>query len=107
MPKEKKPGWKYFYSEYFKEEFAIHEASGWVYFEKGARYSPEEFILLEKSGKQMDIESHRLKTIIGGEIVGYEQKGTNSITADPNLGDKVPKAGKISIVDADGDYFIF
>ncbi|WP_461256479.1 hypothetical protein [Treponema sp. R80B11-R83G3] len=72
MPKEKKPGWQYFFSEYFNEEFAIHEESGWVYFstkEGIVKYSPAEFELLNKHGLKLDLATHRVKTIIGGELV--------------------------------------
>jgi hypothetical protein len=69
MPKEKKPGWQYFFSEYLNEEFALHEETGWVYFEKGARYSPAEFDLMNKHGSQIDLATHKVKTIIGGELV--------------------------------------
>jgi hypothetical protein len=30
MPKERKPGWDYFFSEFFNEEFAVHKETGWV-----------------------------------------------------------------------------
>ena len=74
MPKERKPGWKYFKSEFFNEEFAIHEDSGWVYFENGAKYSPEEIKLLADNNLQMDMATHKVKTVIGGEIVGIENE---------------------------------
>ena len=73
MPKEKKPGWEYFKSEFFNEEFAVHEATGWVYFQKGARYSPDEIKLIGENGLQMDKASHLVKTILGGEIVRHEK----------------------------------
>ena len=75
MPKEKKPGWQYFFSEYLNEEFAIHE-SGWVYFQTAngiVKYSPAEIELLNKHGLKIDHASHRVKTLIGGEIVNIEQ----------------------------------
>jgi hypothetical protein len=74
MPKERKPGWKYYKSEFADgEEFALHEESGWVYFEKGAKYSPAELKIIKDSGVMLDEGTHKVKTIIGGEIVGYEK----------------------------------
>jgi len=69
MPKEKKPGWLYYKSNFFNEEFAIHKDSGWVYFEKGAKYSPEEIKLLSDNNLQMDLATHNVKTVIPCEIV--------------------------------------
>jgi hypothetical protein len=73
MSKKRSPNWKYIYSDYFKENIAIHKETGWVYFEKGAQYSPEEIKLLADNGLQFDIATHNVKTIIGGEIVGIEK----------------------------------
>jgi hypothetical protein len=75
MPKEKKPGWKYYFSEYLNEEFAIHEASGWVYFQTDhgiVKYSPGEIELMNKHGSKIDHASHKIKTLIGGDIVKIE-----------------------------------
>ena len=77
MPKEKKPGWQYFKSEFFDEEFAIHLETGWVYFEKGAKYSPAEIKLMTDNGAKIDMATHKVKTIIKGESVAYERKGTD------------------------------
>ena len=77
MPKEKKPGWQYYKSEFFDEEFAIHIETGWVYFEKGAKYSPAEIKLMTDNGEKLDMATHKIKTIIGGELVAYERKGTD------------------------------
>ena len=66
MPKERKPGW--------------------VKFENGAMYSPEEIKLLTDNNLQTDRATHRVKTLIGGEIVGFE-KGKLKVTenvADTN-----------------------
>jgi hypothetical protein len=69
MPKERRPGWRYYYSEILGEEFAIHIETGWVYFAKGARYSPDELNIIEESGRTLEPEVHRVKTLIGGDIV--------------------------------------
>lgn len=102
MPKEKKPGWRYFKSVEFDEEFAIHEKTGWVYFEKGAKYSPAEIKLMTDNGATIDLATHKVKTIIGGELVGYERTGTddkgksvaggngNNKPNDPDSGSKIP-----------------
>lgn len=77
MPKEQKPGWEYYYSELLQEEYAVHIETGWVYWKNGARYSPEEVKLVVESGS-LDIGTHRVKTIIKGEIVGYENGETKN-----------------------------
>jgi len=92
MPKEKKPGWQYFYSEFLKGEFAYHEATGWVYFEKGARYSPAEFELMEKHGAQIDLTTHKVKTIIGGELVDIKK-----IAEPPKPPEPVIRPGELEI----------
>jgi len=71
MPKERKPGWVYCKSDILGEEFAIHESTGWVYFEKGARYSPKEIAVLSNAGAKLDMATHNVKTIIKGEIVKH------------------------------------
>jgi hypothetical protein len=119
MPKERKPGWKYFYSEFLKEEFAIHEESGWVYFEKGARYSPDEIRLMKDNGLQLDMASHKVKSVIGGELVGYDKHGANSknksneSSSVENKSDNSGTSGKISKDignvenDESGEFFIY
>jgi hypothetical protein len=74
----KKPGWVYCYSELLKLKFAIHEETGWVYFEDGVRYSPEEIDTIKQSGGMIDIAIHSVKKSFNGEIVKNETK--------PNIG---------------------
>jgi hypothetical protein len=76
MAKVRKSGWKYFFNEFFNEEFAIHEETGWIYFNTAhgiVKYSPEELKLFKDNGAAIDIATHKVKTIFGGEIVGIEQ----------------------------------
>jgi hypothetical protein len=74
MPKELKPGWIYINNDNpIGLEYAIHE-TGWVYFEDGVRYSPEEIRILKESGGPASKSVHNIKKIFNGEIVRYEQK---------------------------------
>jgi hypothetical protein len=70
--KEKKPGWVYMLWKEPNLNLAIHEKSGWVYFEDGTKYSPKELNLLRENGAQVTIELHRVKKIFSGEIVGVD-----------------------------------
>jgi len=70
MPKERRPGWTYCFSEILNQEFAIHE-SGWVYFDTPhgiVKYSPEELDILEKGGETLTPELHNVKSVIGGTL---------------------------------------
>ena len=107
MPKEKKPGWIYVFCEYLNEEYAIHKETGWVYFEKGAKYSPQELALYGK-GETLEPAVHKIKTIIGGEIVKHEGTRTvderksneggagNNKSNDPYTGGKIPETTGIA-----------
>ena len=101
MAKERNPNWKYYKSEFADEEFAIHKETGWIFFANGAKYSPAEIKILADSGTQLDRGTHNVKTIIGGELVAYERKGTddkgksvksggrNGKPNDPDSGSKI------------------
>ena len=97
MPKERKPGWEYYKSEFNDEEFALHKESGWVYFEKGAKYSPEELRIIKESGVMLDDLTHKVKTIIKGDIVGYERKKTTG-TPTNSTADNSHNAGSLPCV---------
>jgi hypothetical protein len=72
MPKELKPGWVYVNKDNpIGLEYAIHKETGWVYFEDGVRYSPEEIKIL--SGVPASKSLHTVKKVFQGEIVRYEQ----------------------------------
>jgi hypothetical protein len=79
MPKELKPGWDYFGNDNpIGLEYAVHKESGWVYFEDGVKYSPEEIRILIESGAPASKSVHIVKKVFDGEIVRYEQgTGTN------------------------------
>jgi hypothetical protein len=78
VPKEHKPGWLYFKSDILNKEFAFHEETGWVYFEDGVRYSPDEWRILGEAGGIVEPALHNAKLVFGGEIVRYEP-GTGTI----------------------------
>jgi hypothetical protein len=80
MPRELKPGWDYFNKDNpIGLEYAIHKETGWVYFEDGVKYSPEEIRILIESGGPASKSVHIVKKIFDGEIVRYESgSGTNN-----------------------------
>jgi hypothetical protein len=81
MPKELKPGWVYVNKDNpIGLEYAIHKETGWVYFEDGVKYSPEEIKILIESGGPASKSLHTVKKVFQGEIVRYEQgTGTNNV----------------------------
>jgi hypothetical protein len=73
MPKELKPGWIYVNNDNpMGLEYAIHEETGWVCFEDGVKYSPEEINVLIESGASASKFLHTVKKVFQGEIVRYE-----------------------------------
>jgi hypothetical protein len=106
VSKERKPGWEYYTSKKLNLNFAIHKATGWVYFSDGTRYSPEEIALLNKNNAKMTEELHRVKKIFQGEIIGVvnefgtrttdkrksvESGGTNNTNNNSTSGRKIPE----------------
>jgi len=78
MTKERKPGWVYVYSDTFKQEYAFHKESGWVYFSDGVKYSPEELKIICEGGKTLTPAIHNVKLLFGGEVIKNEGRaGTN------------------------------
>jgi hypothetical protein len=104
MPKERKPGWLYFKSLSLNKEYAFHKESGWVYFEDGVKYSPEELKLMDENGATIDAATHNVKLVFkGSEVVGYEPRartndkgkqvksgGGKNNAVNSNSGAKVP-----------------
>ena len=72
MPKERKPGWVYVLSDAIKKEYAFHIETGWVYFEDGVRYSPEELQIISEGCGTLTPDIHNVKLLIGGEVVKNE-----------------------------------
>jgi hypothetical protein len=73
VPKERKPGWLYFKSEILNKEYAFHKETGWVQFEDGVRYSPEELKILDEGGAAIEPALHNVKLVFkGSEVVNYE-----------------------------------
>jgi len=73
MAKEHKPGFIYILSDELKQEVALSEKSGWLICEDGVRYSPKELSILKEANARIDIFTHRVKKIIGGEVVSVER----------------------------------
>jgi hypothetical protein len=76
MAKERNPNFIYVYSEVFKQEYAISRKSGGVTFQDGTKYSRKEIDIIAAAGVELTLAEHRVKKIIGGEIVGIERTGS-------------------------------
>lgn len=76
MPKVRKPGWYYIYSEELKQEIAYSEKTGWVFCEDGTKYSPKEIQVIKDNGGMIALAAHILKKTFGGELVNGKP-GTN------------------------------
>jgi hypothetical protein len=78
MAKERNPNFVYVYSEVFGQEYAISKKTGDVTFADGTKYSSKEIDILVESGMQLTLAEHRIKKIIGGEIVGFTKTGAGA-----------------------------
>jgi len=73
MAKERNPNFIYVYSDVFKQEYAISRKTGEVTFQDGIKYSRKEIDIIAEAGVELTLAEHRVKKIIGGEIVGCEK----------------------------------
>jgi hypothetical protein len=102
MPKELKPGWVYVNKDNpIGLKYAIHKETGWVYFEDGVKYSPEEIKILIESGNPVSKSLHTVKKVFQGEIIRYEQGTNDKGKSDESGGGKntnknTPSKGNIS-----------
>ena len=78
MEKKRNPNFIYCWSEEFQQEFAISRKTGDVTFADGTKYSKKEIDIMVAAGTQLTLAEHRVKKIIGGEIVGCEKAGSDS-----------------------------
>lgn len=75
MP-ERKPGFLYIKSDLLKQEVAFSKKTGWLYCEDKypdgnlVSYSPKEINLFADAGQVIDLATHTIKKIFGGEVVG-------------------------------------
>jgi hypothetical protein len=120
MPKVRKPGWQYIYSDELKEEIALNEKTGWVFCEDGVRYSPKEIELMRSKNMAISRAAHLVKKQFGGEIVdgtvGRDCEGKQAEAGSGNDRDKnkdtapavsTHKAGVQGANAGDGDLDIF
>jgi hypothetical protein len=83
MGKERNPNFIYVYSEVFQQEYAISRNTGDVVFADGTKYSRKEIDVLARRGTQLTLEEHRVKKIIGGEIVEHGENESGSQGKQP------------------------
>jgi predicted HicB family RNase H-like nuclease len=70
----RKAGFIYLYSDILKQEIALSEKTGVVFCADKTTYSKEEVDILDTWNLRVDGRVHRVKKIIGGEIVGFVEK---------------------------------
>ena len=68
--KPRNPNFVYKFSDALQQVLAVSKKTGNVTCEDGVKYSCDEIMLIE--GK-LTPEAHRIKKLIGGEIVGYRR----------------------------------
>jgi len=83
MAKERNPNFIYVYSELFQQEYAISRKTGEVTFADGTKYSRKEIDIMVQAGVELTLAEHRVKKIIGGEIVGCEKAGSGNQGKQP------------------------
>ena len=74
--KKRNPNFIYIKSDLLKQIVAVSKKTGWVHCEDGVKYSPAEMEVIGRAGGVLDMETHMVKKIIGGEVVGCEQAGS-------------------------------
>ena len=94
MAKERKPGFIYIKSDLLKQEVAFSKKTGWVYCEDGVKYSPAELAVIEKAGGVLDLATHNVKKVIGGEVVEVEQPKETAANNEPEKQIEVKPPGE-------------
>jgi hypothetical protein len=117
VAKEYKPGFTYIKSEILQQEVAFSEKTGWLYCEDGVKYSPNELLIIAEAGMVLDVLTHMVKKIIGGEVVKVERPadkgkpvegaggGVEPNTTNTNA--EIPGAHGVSTQNGDGELDIF
>jgi len=77
MEKKRNPNFIYIKSDLLHQEVAVSKKTGWVFCEDGVKYSPAEVEVVYKASRVLDMATHQVKKIIGGEIVGYEPEASD------------------------------
>jgi hypothetical protein len=110
MAKSYKPGFIYIKSDLLKQEVAWRKKDGRVFCEDGVQYSPQEMALFEKAGAVLDIATHRVKKVLGGEVVKIErghgsdfERGQAESQKRDDTADNSDTGGKIPGVAGNGE----
>jgi len=77
MEKKRNPNFIYIKSDLLLQEVAVSKKTGWFFCEDGVMYSPAEVEVLRKANRVLDMATHQIKKIIGGEIVSCEPETGN------------------------------
>jgi hypothetical protein len=112
-----KPNFIYIKSDLLKQEVAVNKKTGKVTCEDGVTYSPQEMKIIAEAGAVLDMATHRVKKIIGGEVVKIERAGNETSQNEGGGGEnehnnssavaQVPEAHGISTPNRDGELDIF
>jgi hypothetical protein len=85
MAKEYKPGFLYIYSDVLKQEVARSKKTGKVFCEdkiygteKHVEYSQREIQIMADAGVRIDLATHIVKKVFGGEVIRIERAGTDN-----------------------------
>jgi hypothetical protein len=78
--KPRNPNFVYMLSDGLQQVLAISKKTGHVTCEDGVKYSYGEIIRIEGN---LTPEAHRVKKLIGGDIVEYRKKGTADGSSNP------------------------
>jgi hypothetical protein len=75
--KKRNPNFVYIFSRELQMEVAVSKKTGEVTCADGVKYSPAEIDVYERTGGIITLAEHRVKKIIGGEIVEYKGTGAD------------------------------
>jgi len=114
MAKNYKPD-EFYYGNYLDQEIALSKKSGWLYFEDGTKYSPQELELIEKAGGVLDKATHMIKKTFNGELVDVKQSTRETIETgqrasainNKNSGEKIPGVNGACPANRQGELEIF
>ena len=117
MAKEYKPNFIYIKSDLLKQEVAVSKKTGKVICEDGVTYGPQEVKIIADAGGVLDMAMHRIKKILGGEVVKIERTGNKSKPDERTSGknehnnssaaDKVSGVNGVSAQNREGELDIY
>jgi len=102
--KPRNPNFAYKFSDALRQVLAVSKKTGNVTCEDGVKYSYDEIIRIEGN---LTLESHRVKKLIGGEIVEYKKGSANGSCNNAHSEKEVASTAKTGAGDENGQLEIF